>query len=302
VGKGAVFIYDGYPGGIGLAAKGYGLISELLRKTRELIASCPCSDGCPACIHSPKCGAGNKPLDKQAALAVLNYLTGEWGLFDGDQEMGEEIINAVPTIVPSIPEPPPLRIGFMDIETQRLAEEVGGWKNKHLMRLSVAVLYDTLSGEFRTYREAEVSKFIEDMQEMDLVVGFNILSFDYQVLKAYSPQGLDHLPTLDILHEIHSLTGMRISLGHLAEKTLGCAKASDGIQAVRWFREGRWDDLIRYCTADVAMTRDLFLFARDNGYLLYTDRQERLLRIPTEWDLEKFTRKKETFRTPLRLH
>lgn len=302
VGKGAVFIYDGYPGGIGLAAKGYTLISDLLRKTRELIASCPCSEGCPACIHSPKCGAGNKPLDKQAALAVLNYLTGEWSLFDAALDAGKENFDAIQAVVPVSPEPPPLRIGFLDIETQRLAAEVGGWKNKHLMRVSVAVLYDTHSGEFRSYREADVPKLIEDLQEFDLIVGFNILSFDYQVLKAYAPQGLDHLPTLDILHEIHALTGLRVSLGHLAEKTLGCSKTSDGIQAVQWFREGRWDDLIRYCTADVAITRDLFSFARENGYLLYADRQERLLRIPAQWDLEKYVRNRETANIPVRLH
>jgi DEAD/DEAH box helicase domain-containing protein len=301
VGKGAVFIYDGYPGGIGLAAKGYTLISDLLRKTRELIASCPCSEGCPACIHSPKCGAGNKPLDKRAALAVLNYLTGEWGLFDGDLDPAEENFSTLPVPLPEIPDPLPLRIGFMDIETQRLAEEVGGWKNKHLMRVSVAVLYDTQTGEFRSYRESEVLKLIEDLQELDLVVGFNLLNFDYQVLKAYAPQGLDHLPTLDILHEIHAIAGLRVSLGHLAEKTLGSGKTSDGLQAVRWFREGRWDDLIQYCTADVAITRDLFLFARDKGYLLYADRQERLLRIPAQWDLEKFSRKKEAVKTLARL-
>ena len=72
----AVFIYDGYPGGVGLAARGYEMTEPLLIKTRELIASCGCEDGCPSCIHSPKCGAGNKPLDKAAALMVAEMLLG----------------------------------------------------------------------------------------------------------------------------------------------------------------------------------------------------------------------------------
>ncbi len=66
--KGAIFVYDGYPGGIGLAARGYDIILPLIERTKELIESCNCSQGCPACIHSPKCGSGNKPLDKAAAL------------------------------------------------------------------------------------------------------------------------------------------------------------------------------------------------------------------------------------------
>ena len=86
VGGPAIFIYDGYPGGVGIAHGGYGKIGELLTATRRLIAECDCESGCPSCIHSPKCGSGNKPLDKQAAVAVLEILTGIRDL----QPAGEE--------------------------------------------------------------------------------------------------------------------------------------------------------------------------------------------------------------------
>ncbi len=66
-----IFLYDGYEGGIGLAEKAYDLLPELVAMTAELIRDCPCDGGCPACIHSPKCGNGNQPLDKRAALALL---------------------------------------------------------------------------------------------------------------------------------------------------------------------------------------------------------------------------------------
>ncbi len=72
--KAAVFIYDGHPGGVGLAHRAFEVIDELLEKTRLLVEKCPCEDGCPSCIHSPKCGSGNKPLDKQACLIVLELL------------------------------------------------------------------------------------------------------------------------------------------------------------------------------------------------------------------------------------
>lgn len=282
--KGAVFIYDGYPGGIGLAARGYEIILPLLRKTRDLVASCSCSEGCPACIHSPKCGAGNKPLDKQAALTVLKYLVGELN-FSQDIASPEEDISMERTAIHEVKtQQPAFRIGFFDLETQRLANEVGGWQNKHLMRVSVAVLYETPSNTFHVYREEDVPGLISHLRELDLVVGFNISQFDYGVLKAYTPFDFNLLPSFDILQEISQKLGFRVSLSHLAEKTLGKPKGSDGIQAVKWFREGQWEQLIEYCKTDVVLTLDLFQHALEHGYLLYSDRQGRALRIPTPWD------------------
>jgi DEAD/DEAH box helicase domain-containing protein len=299
VGKGAIFIYDGYPGGIGLAERGYEIILDILTRTRELVASCPCSEGCPGCIHSPKCGSGNKPLDKQAALAVLSYLLGERPLnegLDGTTAVMEPEVH--PPVSESTAEQSEsrLRMGFFDLETQRLADEVGGWQNKHLMRVSVAVLYDTDSDRFHVYRENEVPDLIKHLQELDLVVGFNVLGFDYEVLKAYSPFDFSRLPTLDILKEIHRQLGFRLSLDHLSEKTLGRGKTSDGIQAVQWFREGQWELLIDYCREDVILTKDLLNHALKEGFLMYSDRQGRVLRIPTAWDIKSFLNNKSVIK------
>jgi DEAD/DEAH box helicase domain-containing protein len=75
-GKAQIFIYDAHPGGIGIAEKGYELINELWQKTYLAIAECPCQDGCPSCIQSPKCGNNNEPLDKKAAIILLEELLG----------------------------------------------------------------------------------------------------------------------------------------------------------------------------------------------------------------------------------
>ena len=73
-GRATVFIYDAYPGGVGIAARGFDLVSAHLRSTREMVEGCPCREGCPSCIQSPKCGSGNEPLDKQAAVSILRLL------------------------------------------------------------------------------------------------------------------------------------------------------------------------------------------------------------------------------------
>ncbi|HEX6517922.1 MAG TPA: DEAD/DEAH box helicase [Nocardioidaceae bacterium] len=69
-----VFVYDGHPGGAGFAERGFRAAAEWLTATREAIASCRCEDGCPSCVQSPKCGNGNNPLDKHAAVELLDVL------------------------------------------------------------------------------------------------------------------------------------------------------------------------------------------------------------------------------------
>ena len=70
-GEPTILVYDGYPGGAGFAEQAHGSIAAWWRSTLEAISSCRCSDGCPSCVQSPKCGNGNEPLDKSGAMAVL---------------------------------------------------------------------------------------------------------------------------------------------------------------------------------------------------------------------------------------
>jgi DEAD/DEAH box helicase domain-containing protein len=66
-----VFVYDGYPGGAGIAELGYFAADRHLAATLEVITACLCVAGCPSCVQSPKCGNGNEPLDKLGSAALL---------------------------------------------------------------------------------------------------------------------------------------------------------------------------------------------------------------------------------------
>ena len=285
--KSAVFIYDGYPGGVGLAARGFDMIEELLKKTVELIAACPCDLGCPSCIHSPKCGGGNKPLDKTAALFLARGLLGEFPLELNLKEDDQLVVAHEVAAEKKSSEP---KVAFFDLETQRLAEEVGGWGNIHLMRLAVGVVYDKGAKAFEVFAEEQVENLIERLRGFDLVVGFNVKRFDYLVLGAYTGFDFRELPTFDILEDIHQRLGFRLSLGHLAEQTLGKTKIADGIQAVHWLREGKVDDVVEYCKDDVAITRDLFDFGLSQGYLVYQTKNGQPVRLPVNWDFDNILR------------
>ncbi len=289
VGRAAIFIYDGYPGGVGLAERAFEILEDLLRRTRKLIDACPCEDGCPSCVHSPKCGSGNKPLDKDAAILTADLLLG----------VETEVETAAPpeqyTPLPSF-EPAAAadswinarKVGFLDLETCCSAADVGGWGQCHRMGVSLAVLQETQPAGVTVYREADLERLCRRLQELDLVVGFNLKRFDYRVLQPYTPIDLDSLPTLDILEEVHKILGHRLSLGHLAEKTLGDNKTGDGLLALELYAAGKWEELESYCRQDVLLTHRLFAFGVENGYLLYQHRQGALVRMPVDWREERF--------------
>lgn len=172
---------------------------------------------------------------------------------------------------------------FFDLETQKSFQEVGGRDKIHLLRVSVAVTFSTATNEFKAYTEKEAGALVADLKAADRVIGFNLFDFDYPVLKAYTAERLNDLNTLDLLRDLYNTLGFRIGLDALAHATLGAQKSADGLAAIRWFREGKLDQLIAYCRDDVAITKQLFEFGRDNGYVLYPDGRGRKQRVTVRW-------------------
>ncbi len=74
VGAPTIFVHDAHPGGVGIAETGFRVIADWLTATKTLLDECPCHDGCPSCIQSPKCGNNNEPLDKAAAARILGHI------------------------------------------------------------------------------------------------------------------------------------------------------------------------------------------------------------------------------------
>ncbi len=175
------------------------------------------------------------------------------------------------------------RILYFDLETQKSAEDVGGWGNIHDMKLAVGVVWDSCEQEYFSYQENTALQLVEKLQTADLVVGFNVKKFDYGVLQPYADFDLDEINTFDMLIDVNKKLGHRLSLNHLAENTLNAKKSADGLVSLQWYKEGKIDKIIEYCKQDVEITRDLFLYGESHGYVKYSTRSGVAKDLKVDW-------------------
>ncbi len=178
-----------------------------------------------------------------------------------------------------------MNIVVFDLETQNLFEDVpGGRNNMAALKVSCAVTWSSQRGGFATYWEQDVPALIAELKSADRVVGFNLKGFDYKVLQPYAPaERLLFLPTLDILEDLFRALNFRVSLDSVARATLGTNKSADGIQAVQWWREGKLDQLAEYCQVDVDVTRQIYEFGCENGFVQYFTRLGSKQNVQVRW-------------------
>jgi DEAD/DEAH box helicase domain-containing protein len=174
-------------------------------------------------------------------------------------------------------------IVYFDLETQKSAEEVGGWDKIGQMGMSIGVTYSTNRGGYAIYGEKQVDDLIRELQRADLVVGFNNLRFDYEVLHGYTTLDLRQLPTLDMLVVLQNQLQHRLSLDSIATATFGVEKTAEGMQAIDWFKAGKLMDIAEYCCYDVKITRLVHEFGVQNRQLHYHNRFGKKLSVPVSW-------------------
>ncbi|HON09199.1 MAG TPA: ribonuclease H-like domain-containing protein [Verrucomicrobiota bacterium] len=174
-------------------------------------------------------------------------------------------------------------IVYFDLETQKSAEEVGGWNAISKMRMSIGVTYNTAENKYNIYGEEDVHKLVNELTRADLVVGFNILRFDYEVLHGYTALDLRQIPTVDMLVELHKIAQKKLALDAIATATLGVEKTADGMQAIVWFRQGKLLEIAEYCCYDVKITRMIYEYGKANKRLYYLDRFGKKQTIPVSW-------------------
>jgi DEAD/DEAH box helicase domain-containing protein len=158
-----------------------------------------------------------------------------------------------------------------DLETQKSFEEVGGFGNNHKLKISVLGLYSYNEDKYYCFTEDEVFRAGEMFQEADLIIGYNIKGFDFEVLRPYLNYDVHTLPYLDIMVEVQNIIGHRLKLDNLAQTSLGVGKNGDGLEALRMYKQGRIEELKKYCLNDVKVTKELYDYVLRNHKLMYKD-------------------------------
>lgn len=173
-----------------------------------------------------------------------------------------------------------------DIETQKSFDEVGGRDNLHLLGISVLAVYSYNHNKSFVFDENNITQFQKILDGAETLIGFNSNGFDVPILK-YNNFDLGNIYSLDLMDEVKSGAGFRISLDNIASATLGINKIADGLQAIRWYKEGNIADIKKYCVSDVSITREVYEYGKKNNHIFFVNREKAKIAIPVNWSKER---------------
>ena len=186
-----------------------------------------------------------------------------------------------------------MKLVVFDVETKKAFDEVGGYFPEKLGVSVSGVWYGedpttpsaTLGagGILRVFREEDFPEMFKIFETADRIVGFNSIDFDMPALSPYYVGNLLELPNFDILQEVEREVGYRVKLDALAKETLGVQKGGNGLDAIRYFHDGDWESLAKYCLQDVVITRDLYLKGKKEKKLKYKNKWNNLIEVNVDF-------------------
>ncbi|TSC78469.1 MAG: DEAD/DEAH box helicase domain-containing protein [Parcubacteria group bacterium Gr01-1014_33] len=175
----------------------------------------------------------------------------------------------------------------IDFETKKSFADVGGKHNIRQLGISVAGVYSYGKDEFTAYEERELPQFEDILDKTAHIIGFNIKQFDLPVLEPYMKDKglLGRIALTDIYEDATNFLGHRVGLNALAKATLREEKSGHGLEALEWFKQGRVEEVKKYCLDDVRLTRDLYEYGKKNGHLLFESFVDgKTHSIPMSWN------------------
>jgi DEAD/DEAH box helicase domain-containing protein len=163
-----------------------------------------------------------------------------------------------------------MRYVVFDLETQNTFEDVGS-NDPVDLDISVACAYDSGTETYTTVVVDELHKLWPIFEQAEVLVGYNSNHFDVPLLNKYYPGDLTTLKSIDLLEDIRNSLGRRLRLDSVAQATVGAKKSANGLQAIKWWREGNIEDIKKYCTQDVKVTKKIFEYALEHKKVLFKD-------------------------------
>ena len=174
-----------------------------------------------------------------------------------------------------------MRYIVFDLETQNTFQDVGSTDSAAL-DISVGTFYDSETDTYTTVTVDELDRAWPILEQADALVGYNSNHFDIPLLNKYYPGDLSAIKSIDLLEDIKASLGRRLRLDSVAEATIGAKKSAHGLQAVRWWKEGKIADIKKYCEQDVKVTKKVFDYALKHGHVKFKDgRRKREIPLDT---------------------
>lgn len=163
-------------------------------------------------------------------------------------------------------------------------ETVGDIKNLSTMKITVVSVYEYETDKYTSFEEHELTNLWPILEKAERLIGYNSLHFDTPILDRYYPGDLTAFPQLDMLKVIKDSAGKRFKLDDVAKATLQIQKSADGLQAMKWFEEGKIDLIKEYCEQDVKVTKEVYEYGRKNKMLYYPTLTGDLMPIAVNFD------------------
>jgi len=168
---------------------------------------------------------------------------------------------------------------IFDLETKHSFREFSEPKK---LGITVAALYDYKNHETSIFTEKELNKLFPILENSSYIIGYNVNSFDIAVLQAYYPGKVEIFSTFDILEDIREKIGRRLALNDVIYATLGKKKSGHGLMAIDYYKEGKWEELKKYCMDDVLLTKELFDYGVANKEIQYLNETGKVS-IKVDW-------------------
>lgn len=157
-----------------------------------------------------------------------------------------------------------------DLETQNIFQDVNS-NDPTDLDISVATFYESDTDKYTTVTIDDLESVWPILERADALVGYNSNHFDIPLLNKYYPGDLTQIKSIDLLEYIKESLGRRLRLDSVASATVGAKKSADGLAAVRWWREGKVKEIMKYCEQDVKVTKKVFDYAMEHGHVKFKD-------------------------------
>jgi len=152
----------------------------------------------------------------------------------------------------------------LDIET------IGDIRNFDSLKVTVVSIYEYETNKYTSFYEEELGELWPILEKAERIIGFNSEHFDLPILNNYYAGNLLAFPHLDLLKVVKESTGRRYKLDDLAKATLdNISKSASGLEAIEWWKEGRKEDVKKYCEQDVKVTMEVYEYGKKNKMLYF---------------------------------